>query len=65
MSKGKKHEIKDYVENTIKLKNGAFYNKEYGCYMKEGQNPEKALRKAQHHKSYKYGETLTASMGRK
>ena len=54
MTQDKKQAIKKIVEKT--------YNPEYGCYVAKGQDPKEALREAQKHQSYKYGETLTVPM---
>ena len=59
MTKDKKKAIKEIVES-----NERSYDPKYGCYVAKGQDPNDALRKAQKHRSYKYGETLTVPMGK-
>lgn len=59
MAKNKKQAIQKIVEGATKS-----YNPEYGCYVADGQDPKEALRKAQKHQSYKYGETLAVPMGK-
>ena len=65
MTNNKRQETKKLIESAIAQNGDTFYNKDYGCYVKKGQDPQEALAKAQHHRSFKNDGGEHAPMGRR
>ncbi len=57
MTRDKKKAIKEIVESTKRS-----YDPKYGCYVEKGQDPNDALRKAQHHNSFNKNDVIGMPM---
>ncbi len=56
---------KEQREKTQKIIEAGQYNKEVGCYVKPGEDPQEALKKAQKHPSYKLNGNMGLSMNKR